>query len=219
MSGGVRILGFVNHIPAGDGVEDAIARALEWGVDYIVAQGTGSDWGPYWLGSGEALAVDVGNNVRPYLRAAVEHGIPFLFSVGLAGAEVHLERSLKAIDALCAEEGWQLRVGVVNTEIAPERLAALTDDGREIRRAQDVDELAETLDARGRAPPDAGRGADRAGAARGAAARGRHRRDHHRARARHRALHGARHAARPRPRRGGPHRQADGVRRVRARAR
>src|SRR4051794_34500473 len=88
----VRLLAFVNHIPPGEGVPEAIEQALEWGVDYIVAQGTGSDWGPYWLGSGDALAVDVGNNVRPYLRAAVGHGIPFLFSFGIAGANVHLQR-------------------------------------------------------------------------------------------------------------------------------
>src|SRR5271165_350655 len=141
----VRILSFVNHIPCGADVERSIERALGWGVDYIVAQGTGSDWGPYWLGSGDGLATDLANNVRPYLRAAVQHRIPFLFSLGIAGADIHLERSLAALDVLCAEEGWNLRLGVVSTEIAPERLATLAQEGREIRRAQDVDELAERL--------------------------------------------------------------------------
>lgn len=141
----VRILSFVNHIPPGRDLERSIERALEWGVDYIVAQGTGSDWGPYWLGSGDALATDLANNVRPYLRAAVAHGIPFLFSLGIAGADVHLERSLAALDHVCEQEGWRLRLGVVSTEIEPERLARLAQDGREIRRAQEVDELAEYL--------------------------------------------------------------------------
>jgi len=45
----VRILGFVNHIAPAADIEESIARAFEWGVDVIVAQGTGSDWGPYWL--------------------------------------------------------------------------------------------------------------------------------------------------------------------------
>jgi hypothetical protein len=98
------------------------------------------------LGSGDGLATDVANNVRPYLRAAVEHDIPFLLSLGIAGADVHLERSLDALDRLCEEEGWDLRLGVVNTEIAPELLATLAEDGREIRRAQDVDDLAECLE-------------------------------------------------------------------------
>jgi hypothetical protein len=147
----VRILSFVNHIPHGRDVERSIDRALEWGVDYIVAQGTGSDWGPHWLGSGDNLATDLANNVRPYLRAAVEHRIPFLFSVGIAGADVHLERSLQSLDSLCEQEGWNLRLGVVSTEIDPERLASLAQDGGEIRRAQEVDELAEYLE------PDAAR--------------------------------------------------------------
>lgn len=147
----VRILSFVNHIPPGRDVERSIERALEWGVDYIVAQGTGSDWGPYWLGSGDAPATDLANNVRPYLRAAVAHRIPFVFSVGIAGADVHLERSLTALDRVCEQEGWSLRLGVVATELEPERLAGLAQNGRAIRRAQDVDELAERLS------PDAAR--------------------------------------------------------------
>lgn len=150
-SPGVRILSFVNHIPHGRDVEQSIERALEWGVDYIVAQGTGSDWGPYWLGSGDSLATDLANNVRPYLRAAVEHSIPFLLSLGIAGADVHLERSLEALDSLCEQEGWNLRLGVVSTEIEPERLATLVEAGREIRRAQESEELAERLS------PDAAR--------------------------------------------------------------
>lgn len=40
MSEQVRILGFVNHIAPAADIEDEIARALEWGVDVIVAQGT-----------------------------------------------------------------------------------------------------------------------------------------------------------------------------------
>ena len=46
------ILSVVNHIPPVAGIEKSIECALGWGVDVIVAQGTGSDWGPYWLGSG-----------------------------------------------------------------------------------------------------------------------------------------------------------------------
>ena len=39
----------------------------------------------------------------------MEHGIPFVFSFGIAGANVHLERALAAFDEACAEEGWNLR--------------------------------------------------------------------------------------------------------------
>ena len=107
MSEQVRILGFVNHIAPAADIEDEIAQALEWGVDVIVAQGTGSDWGPYWLGSGDQVSANQAANVEPYVRAALEHGIPFVFSFGIAGGDVHLETCLRAFDELCARNGWQ----------------------------------------------------------------------------------------------------------------
>ena len=103
----VRILGFVNHIAPAADIEDEIAQALEWGVDVIVAQGTGSDWGPYWLGSGDQVSANQAANVEPYVRAALEHGIPFVFSFGIAGGNVHLETCLRAFDQLCARNGWR----------------------------------------------------------------------------------------------------------------
>jgi hypothetical protein len=127
--GAVRILGFVNHIAPGPDIRSAIARAFEWGVDVIVAQGTGSDWGPYWLGSGEMPAADVASNVEPYLEAAVAHGVPFVFSFGIAGADVHLDRNLAQFDALCERRGWNLRVGVVRSQLDEQYLLTAVADG------------------------------------------------------------------------------------------
>lgn len=120
----VRILGFVNHIAPVPGIEAAIAQAIDWGVDVIVAQGTGSDWGPYWLGSGEQVAANQAANVEPYVRAAVEHGIPFVFSFGIAGADPHLDTCLAAFDGLCARNDWALDIGVIRSEVGRERLLA-----------------------------------------------------------------------------------------------
>jgi Acyclic terpene utilisation family protein AtuA len=125
----VRILGFVNHIAPAPDIEESIARALEWGVDVVVAQGTGSDWGPYWLGSGEQVAANVAANVRPYLRAAREHGIPFVLSVGIAGANVHLDRCLRQLDDLCVEEGWDPEIAVIRSELSAPYVASRIDDG------------------------------------------------------------------------------------------
>ncbi|AGP51753.1 acyclic terpene utilization AtuA family protein [Streptomyces rapamycinicus] len=127
--GTVRILGFVNHIAPSPEIRTAIERAFEWGVDVIVAQGTGSDWGPYWLGSGEMPAADVATNVEPYVEAAVEHGVPFVFSFGIAGANVHLERNLAQFDALCERRGWDLRVGVIRSQLGERFMLAAVRDG------------------------------------------------------------------------------------------
>jgi hypothetical protein len=143
----LKFLSFVTHIPPREDVDESIARALEWGVDYIVAQGTGSDWGAHWLGSGDFPATDIAGNCRPYLKVAVEHGIPFIFSVGIAGATVHLDASLRLLGDLCAREGWNLRVGVLDTEIDREELARLIEDGREVVQANETEDMPKVLDA------------------------------------------------------------------------
>jgi acyl-CoA synthetase (AMP-forming)/AMP-acid ligase II len=120
----VRILAFVNHIAPVPGIEADIARAFEWGVDVVVAQGTGSDWGPYWLGSGQQVSANQAANVEPYVRAAIEHGVPFVFSFGIAGGNVHLDACLGAFDVLCARNGWSLEVGVIRSEVDPDLLLA-----------------------------------------------------------------------------------------------
>ncbi|NJC71890.1 DUF1446 domain-containing protein [Planosporangium thailandense] len=129
MSRPVRILGFVNHIAPVPDIEDEIRQAFEWGVDVVVAQGTGSDWGPYWLGSGEQVSANQAANVEPYVRAALQHGVPFVFSFGIAGADVHLETCLRSFDEMCERNGWSPEVGVVRSEIGKDYLAAAVADG------------------------------------------------------------------------------------------
>ena len=129
MTGAVRILGFVNHIAPVQDIEAEIQQAFEWGVDVIVAQGTGSDWGPYWLGSGEQVSANQAANIEPYVRAAIVHGVPFIFSFGIAGANPHLDSCLAAFDALCLRNGWMLNLGVVRSEISKEYLSAAVAHG------------------------------------------------------------------------------------------
>lgn len=123
MTDPVRILGFVNHIAPSADIEAQIEQAFAWGVDVVVAQGTGSDWGPYWLGSGQQVAANQAANVEPYVRAALAHGVPFVFSLGIAGADVHLEECLRGFDALCARNGWAPRIGVLSGEVSRDYLA------------------------------------------------------------------------------------------------
>ncbi len=125
----VRILGFVNHIAPAADIEDEIARAFEWGVDVIVAQGTGSDWGPYWLGSGDQVSANQAANVEPYVRAAVAHGVPFIFSFGIAGGDPHLETCLCSFDEMVARNGWDLELGILGSELDRDVLAAAVTEG------------------------------------------------------------------------------------------
>jgi Acyclic terpene utilisation family protein AtuA len=142
----VKILSFINHAPQALDVEDSIERALEWGVDVIVAQGTSNDWGAYWLGSGlQANSANMKANLRPYLRAASERKIPFVLSVGQAGADIHVEESLSRVDELCREEGWNFDVGVISADIDPDFLRAELRAGTRIRAVHDVEGLSPYL--------------------------------------------------------------------------
>lgn len=133
----VRILGFVNHIAPAADIEQEIAQALEWGVDVIVAQGTGSDWGPYWLGSGDQVSANQAANVEPYVRAALAHRIPFIFSFGIAGGNVHLDTCLRAFEAMCTGNGWSPTLGLVRSEIGKAYLADAVTGGPPILPASD----------------------------------------------------------------------------------
>jgi len=141
----VRILGFVNHIAPVSDIANEISRALEWGVDAIVAQGTGSDWGPYWLGSGEQPGAAQARNIEPYVEAALEHGIPFIFSFGIAGANTHLDQCLRDFDDLCERRGWSPRIAVVRSEVDADFLAGHIDAGAEVAAAY-TDSGLETLE-------------------------------------------------------------------------
>jgi hypothetical protein len=149
MSGGeptLKALVFVNHPPPSADPRPAIKRALEWGVDVIIAQGTGADFGPYFLGSGTHFPVrNIVENVRPYLMIAHELGIPFIFSVGIAGADVHLDSCLDGLDALCREEGLELDLAVISGEIDKDYLRNALAAGAEVSAAVEHPDLPRTL--------------------------------------------------------------------------
>jgi hypothetical protein len=142
----VRILSFVNHIAPAADIQAAIDRAFEWGVDAIVAQGTGKDWGAYWQGSGQQMDThNFKNNVRPYIHAALQHRVPFIFSVGIAGADVHVDECLERVDELAVEEGWALNIGLIRSELPVKFVSNAISAGRRIHRAVATDALPEEL--------------------------------------------------------------------------
>jgi Acyclic terpene utilisation family protein AtuA len=131
----LRVLAFVNHIPIKHDPTPVIDRALEWGVDYIVAQGTGKDWGPHWLGSGKQFPVqNFVENVRPYVKACHDHGLRFVLSVGIAGARPQLQECVEGFNRMCAEEGLSLDVGIVSGDIEQAFLLKELAAGTEIHR-------------------------------------------------------------------------------------
>jgi len=113
----------------------------------IVSQGTSTDVGPYYLGAGKThlTRYQIKRNIRPQLVAAREHNIPFIFSVGSAGADVHLEYVLKVIDEISREEGLKFRAAVISGEIDKEYIKAKLAKGEKMRRLIETLRLPEYL--------------------------------------------------------------------------
>ena len=142
----LRVLAFVNHIPIKYDLEPAIDRAMGWGIDYVVAQGTGKDWGPHWLGSGRQFPVtNFMENVRPYLRVCHELKVPFIFSAGIAGARPQLAECLAGFSQVCREQGYSFDVGVAAGDIDRDYLKRRIKAGAHARRMDDHPVLAPEL--------------------------------------------------------------------------
>ena len=117
----------------GTGFKAETLAAAAIGADFIGCDAGSSDPGPYYLGSGMALASDaaVGRDLELMIAAGLEQGIPVLVgSAGTAGARPHLERTVAVVRALAAKNGWSFRLAVIDSEISAETVVEALQDGR-----------------------------------------------------------------------------------------
>jgi len=142
----LKVLAFVNHVPVKRDPTPVIEQALEWGVDYVIAQGTGKDWGAHWLGAGTQFPVsNFVENIRPYMKAAHEHKLPIILSAGIAGARPQLRECLAGFNSLCVEEGMEFDLGVVYGDVDHAYLNGKIKEGVQIRRMDEHPVLPEYL--------------------------------------------------------------------------
>lgn len=120
-------------------------RAIESGVDVLAGQGNGMDAGPHSLGSGEVMPLRP-RDVEPLLLAAKRTATPFVFSVGgLAGADVHLDSYVEAIDKIAHANGTTMRVGVVSGEVSKDFLRSRLKAGVKVPRSINTPRLSKYL--------------------------------------------------------------------------
>jgi hypothetical protein len=99
--------------------EESIDRALAHRPHAIIAQGTTTDAGPYYLGTGrsimgkEALARDL----EIIIGAAQKGRIPFIVSVGGSGSNPSTQLGLQLVADICRKHGVRLKLGVVWGEV------------------------------------------------------------------------------------------------------
>ncbi|QUL98164.1 MAG: acyclic terpene utilization AtuA family protein [Candidatus Fermentithermobacillus carboniphilus] len=109
----------------GHGVdEESLKRALQLHPDAIVAQGTTTDAGPYYLGTAKPVMAREAlfRDLELIVTAAKSAGIPFIASVGGCGSNPTTELALDVLRDVCRKHGVRLKLGVIWSEISPQWL-------------------------------------------------------------------------------------------------
>lgn len=111
--------------------EAALRRGMERRPHFIGCDMGSIDPGPYYLGAGRMAAPPamVRRDLTLVLGAALEAGVPLLIgSAGTAGAQPHLDETVRLLCEVACEHGWSFRLATVHSDVPAARV-------REARRA------------------------------------------------------------------------------------
>lgn len=103
--------------------EESFKRGLAKEPDVIAVDGGSTDPGPYYLGVGISFTdrEAVRRDLRLMIRAGRELNIPVLVgTAGGSGARIHLEWTAEIVEEIAAEEGFNLRVALIDAEFDKE---------------------------------------------------------------------------------------------------
>jgi hypothetical protein len=145
---GIRILSYICDGRVGDRTPESSENAvkvIEDGVDVVVGQGTGMDGGPWYLGADEVLRPRP-KDIGPLIVAAKRTGTPFVFSMGgHAGADVHLQPYLDAVEQIAKDSGIKLKIAKISGEVDREYVKGKIREGVKIERSMETPRLSEYL--------------------------------------------------------------------------
>lgn len=127
----------------------SLATALQWGCDVVVAQGTSTDPGPYYLGEGVSYMhpIEVKKDLDSLIVGCRRAGVPFVISTGGPGDNASLAVVLDAIDEIAQGNGLELELAVVRGEIDKAWLLEQLRGGATAHRIVPTPALLEKLDA------------------------------------------------------------------------
>lgn len=118
------------------GVSDEVwERTMEWRPDAIFQQGTSTDGGAGFLGTGTTYADRAGikHDLEKMIQAALELKIPLACSLGGGGSNEALEWSLKIIDEIARERSLHFRAAVIASEVDKDFIKTKLREGRKAR--------------------------------------------------------------------------------------
>jgi hypothetical protein len=117
----------------GTGFKRETIETAAVGARFIGCDAGSTDPGPYYLGSGKTQAADaaVERDLELIIEKALERDIPALIgSAGTGGGTVHLNRTANIVRSIAARRGWKFELATIDSEVAPETVAAAYRSGR-----------------------------------------------------------------------------------------
>ena len=121
----------------GHGVDQgSLERAMEYDLDFVIAQGTTTDAGPYYLGAGKPVMAEeaLRRDLELIITIAKRHNVPFIVSAGGSGTDSTTELVLELIEDICRQHSLDLNLGVVWSELDPKYLLKGIEQGVRAKR-------------------------------------------------------------------------------------
>lgn len=116
----------------GHGVDkESLERAMDYDLDFVIAQGTTTDAGPYYLGAGKSVMAEeaLRRDLELILTISKRNNVPFIISAGGSGSDSTTELVLELIEEICSQHDLELNIGVVWSEVDQEYLLEQLEKG------------------------------------------------------------------------------------------
>lgn len=116
----------------GHGVDkESLERAMDYDLDFVIAQGTTTDAGPYYLGAGKPVMAEeaLRRDLELILTISKRNNVPFIISAGGSGSDSTTELVLELIEEICSQHDLELNIGVVWSEVDQEYLLEQLEKG------------------------------------------------------------------------------------------
>jgi hypothetical protein len=113
---------------------ESLRLAMELKPDCLASQGTSTDIGPWYLGTGEQLSslTAIERDLELLITTAVQNHIPFIVSVGGAGNDKQLKDTIEIIERIAARLPRPIKLAAVSGELTKQYLKTKLHEGVEI---------------------------------------------------------------------------------------
>lgn len=121
----------------GHGVDaESLERGMDYDLDFVIAQGTTTDAGPYYLGAGKPVMAEeaLRRDLELIITIAKRNNVPFIISAGGCGSDETTRLVLDLIQDICNQHDLTLDLGVIWSEVAQDYLMAGLKEGKKAKR-------------------------------------------------------------------------------------